>query len=90
VLGDKQVDVALLCVGSVDAVEDHPTTILANLTPRYALSGHWEDFFQPLDAEPQPIPLLNLDGYMQRAEAALPGRHTLAQPGSRFMVPLER
>lgn len=86
-LADKRVDLAILCVGSADAVDDHPTTILANLQPRYALSGHWEDFFQPLDATPQPIPLLDLGGYMQRAEAALPGHHTLAQPGSRFMVP---
>jgi hypothetical protein len=86
-LADKGVDVALLCVGSADAVEDHPTTILGHLQPRVALSGHWEDFFQPLDAAPQPIPFLDLDGYMVRAEAALPGRHTLAQPGARFMVP---
>jgi hypothetical protein len=88
-LGDKRVDLALLCVGSADAVEDHPTTILANVQPRYALSGHWEDFFQPIGSTPQPIPLLDLAGYMQRAEAALPGRHTLVQPGSRFMVPSE-
>ncbi|HEX5059942.1 MAG TPA: hypothetical protein VFV99_11310, partial [Kofleriaceae bacterium] len=87
ILGEKQVDLALLCVGSTDAVEDHPTQILGNLQPRYAISGHWEDFFQPVGSTPQPIPFLNLDGYMQRAEAALPGRHTLAQPGARFMVP---
>jgi len=89
VLGEKQVDLALLCVGSADAVEDHPAQILGNLQPRYAISGHWEDFFQPVGSMPQPIPFLNLDGYMQRAEAALPGRHTLAQPGARFMVPAE-
>ena len=88
-LGDKQVDVALLCVGSADSVDDHPTTILSNVQPRFALSGHWEDFFQAANATPQPIPLLNLDGYLQRAEAALPGRHTLVQPGSRLMVPFE-
>jgi hypothetical protein len=88
-LGDKRVDLALLCVGSADSVDDHPTTILANVQPRYALSGHWEDFFEPAGSTPKPIPLLDLDGYMQRAEAALPGRHTLVQPGSRFVVPLE-
>lgn len=86
-LAEKPVDLALLCVGSADSVDDHPTTILAGLQPRFALSGHWEDFFQSADAAPSPIPLLDLDSYMQRAEAALPGRHTLAQPGARFMVP---
>jgi len=103
VLAGKAVDLALLCVGSADAVEDHPTNILANITPRFALSGHWEDFFQPLDSAPQPIPLLDVATYVQRAEAALPGspdapfvvdgaaatsRHVLVQPDSRFVVPL--
>lgn len=101
-LADKPVDVALLCVGSSDAVTDHPTQILGNTSPRFALSGHWEDFFQPSSASPQPIPLLDLNGYLGRAEAALPGppdaplvvdgearptRHVLVDPGTRFMVP---
>jgi hypothetical protein len=89
VLAEKQVDLALLCVGSADAVENHPTDIINHLQPRFALSGHWEDFFQPMSAPPKPIPLLDLDAYMERAEAALPGHHTLVQPGARFMVPSE-
>jgi len=103
VLAGKSVDLALLCVGSADAVEDHPTKILANITPRFAFSGHWEDFFQPLGSTLQPIPLLDVDGYVQRAETAMSGdadatlmidgtpsstRHVLVQPGSRFVVPL--
>jgi hypothetical protein len=101
-LEDKQVDLALLCVGSSDAVTDHPGQIVANTNPRFALSGHWEDFFQPMSAQPQPIPLLDLQGYLTRADAALPGppdaplvvdgearpvRHVLVDPGSRFVVP---
>lgn len=103
VLAGKQVDVALLCVGSTDSVENHPGAVVANLSPRFALSGHWEDFFQDVDAPPQPIPLLDLDGYLERAAAALPGpadaplvvdgaphdgRHLLVQPGARIDVPL--
>ena len=101
-LEDKQVDVALLCVGSSDAVDDHPAQIVANTKPRFALSGHWEDFFQPTSSQPQPIPLLDLQGYLSRADAALPGppdaplvvdgearavRHVLVAPGTRFVVP---
>ena len=86
-LAEKPVDVALLCVGSSGSVSDHPTAILANTSPRFALSGHWEDFFQSASAPPEPIPLLDLDGYLERAEAALPGRHTLVQAGSLLMVP---
>lgn len=102
-LADKTVDVALLCVGSTDSVQNHPGAIAANLAPRYALSGHWEDFFQPVTAMPSPIPLLDLDGYLARAGAALPPpadaplvvdgeaqnvRHVLVMPGSRIQVPI--
>jgi hypothetical protein len=101
VLAEKPVDVALLCVGSSDAVADQPGAILANVQPRFALSGHWEDFFQPVGST-APIPLLDVTGYVQRANMAMPGapepgfrvdgalapsRHILVQPGSRFVVP---
>ena len=101
VLADRPVDVALLCVGSSDAVDDQPASILANLQPRFALSGHWEDFLQPVGST-DPIPLLDVTGYVQRAETALPGppdagflidgvpaakRHVLVQPESHFAVP---
>ena len=71
VLGDVPVDVALLCVGSNDAVANQPTAIIEALRPRFVLSGHWEDFFQPRSAAPRPIPLLDVDTYVMRANAAL-------------------
>jgi len=102
ILADKPVDLALLCVGSYDVVTNQPTDIIANVQPRFALSGHWEDFFQPVDTTPEPIPLLNVNTYVARAEAALPPpndapltvegeqtdkRHVLAQPGMHLIVP---
>ena len=102
-LADHPVDVALLCVGSYDAVTNDPQAVIASLAPRYAISGHWEDFFQPVDATPQPIPLLDVPTYVSRAEAMLPppsdaplvvdgmptdARHVLAQPGMHVTVPL--
>ncbi len=102
-LADKPVDVALLCVGSYDAVTNDPQAVIASLAPRFAISGHWEDFFQPVDSPPQPIPLLDVPTYVSRAEAALPPpgdapllvdgtatdhRHVLAQPGMHVAVPL--
>ena len=101
ILAEKPVDVALLCVGSYDAVTDQPEDILANLQPRFALSGHWEDFFQGVGSTAT-IPLLDIGTYVQRAEAAMPGppdpgflvdgvpaakRHVLVQPDSRYAVP---
>jgi hypothetical protein len=103
ILAAKPVDLALLCVGSYDVVQNAPGDIIANLQPRFAVSGHWEDFFQPLDSPPQPIPLLDVATYVQRAEAALPppgdaplvvdgmpsnARHVLAKPDMRVDVPL--
>jgi hypothetical protein len=102
ILAEHPVDLALLCVGSYNAVDDHPTSIIGNINPRYALSGHWEDFFQDASQPPQPIPLLDLPTYLSRAEAAMPGapdgaflvdgapttsRHVLAQPGMKLVVP---
>jgi hypothetical protein len=103
ILADKAVDLAILCVGSYDAVQNQPGDVIASLAPRFAVSGHWEDFFQPVDSAPQPIPLLNVPTYVQRAETALPppgdaplvvdgtpsmARHVLALPGMRLSVPL--
>jgi len=104
ILSDKTVDVALLCVGSTDAVENHPGEIIANIKPRFALSSHWEDFFNEPGPTPEPIPFLDLDGYVERANAALPPpadaqlvvdgweqdiRHVLVMPGTQFEVPME-
>ena len=98
----RSVDLALLCVGSNDAVENEPTAIIENINPRYVLSGHWEDFFEDAGAPPKPLPFLDVDAYVTRAEAALPGapdrplvengvarqvRHVLVQPGTRFTIP---
>lgn len=85
VLGDVPVDVALLCVGSNDAVTNQPTAIIETLRPRFVLSGHWEDFFQPRSAAPKPIPLLDVDTYVMRANAAL-AAHPLAATDGELVV----
>ena len=102
ILAERTVDLALLCVGSNDAVANEPTAILENIHPRYALSGHWEDFFQDASSPPQLLPFLDLETYNARANAALAGppdggfvvdaipsatRHVVAQPGMRISVP---
>jgi hypothetical protein len=102
ILAERRVDLAILCVGTNDAVTNQPTDIIANLNPRYVFSGHWEDFFIPRDRPPHNIFLLNVSGYVARAEAALSvpadlpllidgatvdTRHVLVTPGSRLFVP---
>jgi hypothetical protein len=71
-LADKRVDLALLCVGAYEHVAGAPTNALAAIAPRYALGGHWEDFFRPAAAPPEPIPFEDLATWVARARAAMP------------------
>ena len=72
-LAGKRVDLALMCVGTYDHVDEaSPAKALAALLPRYALGSHWEDFFGALDAPPQPIPFLDVQAWGTKARAALP------------------
>lgn len=102
ILAERRVDLAVLCAGSNDAVENQPTDILANVDPRFAIAGHWESFFVPRTDPVQPIPFLHVDLFVERAEAALaappdaplyvdgapiPGRHVLIYPGMELYVP---
>jgi hypothetical protein len=101
-LAEKRVDLAILCVGNYDKVDDAPGQTLAALDPRYALGGHWEDFFQSAGNPPQPIPFLDVPTWTTRAVAALPPslavapmrhngqpepeRAVLPQPGDTFTI----
>jgi L-ascorbate metabolism protein UlaG (beta-lactamase superfamily) len=78
VLAEKPVDVALLCVGSYDAVAHDPEDAIAGLAPRYALGGHWENFFISAADPPQPIPFLDVKSWVTRAQAALPPQNGIA------------
>jgi hypothetical protein len=102
-LAERAVDLAILEVGSTDAVRAHPTEALANLEPRFALGIHWEDFFTPQDEPIEPSPFLDDPGAFDLvAEAALPagvaevtvdgelaeGRYWRPVPQTSFVFPL--
>lgn len=72
-LDGKVIDLALLCVGSSGSVPDEPTRTMAALSARFALGGHWEDFFRSAEQSPTPIPFLNLQEWKTRAGAAMSG-----------------
>ncbi|GEM_PF-353995 len=91
-LAERAVDLAVLNVGSFDAVRDHPTEALRNLDPRHALGVHWEDFFQT-QAEPvAPLPFqADPAGFDQAAVDWLgPDRYRRPDPGERLVFPLHR
>lgn len=97
-LAEKRVDVAVLNVGNYEEVTDHPNAIIGNLSPRYALGGHWENFFQTQALPVEPIPLQPGPAeFMTRMASALgeaaekpmhvdgraePIRHWLPDPGA--------
>jgi L-ascorbate metabolism protein UlaG (beta-lactamase superfamily) len=93
-LAERGVDLAVLTVGTFDAVRDQPGEILANLKPRYAIGGHWENFFRPQDQPIQPIPLMAAPTeFDRRANEALPGDDAPvlvdgAPQGGRYWRPL--
>ena len=85
-LDERRVDVALLCVGSSGNVPDEPSRTLASLSPRFVLGGHWEDFFRSADAQPMPIPFLNLQEWKTRAAAVMGPAFAVPMPGEVFVV----
>jgi L-ascorbate metabolism protein UlaG (beta-lactamase superfamily) len=87
VLAEKRVDLALLCVGTYTQVLDHPGAIVGNLDPRYAIGGHWEDFFKPQDEPIEPIPFMDVEPFRQALEMALPPDESPGGLGTRAFVP---
>src|SRR5262249_11823196 len=85
VLADKRIDVALLCVGNYDRVVDAPAATLTALGPRFALGGHWEDFFRAASDPVQPLPLSDPADWTAKATAVLPSA-ILPQPGDAFTI----
>jgi L-ascorbate metabolism protein UlaG (beta-lactamase superfamily) len=101
-LAEKRVDLALMCVGTYDKVDDaSPRIALDALAPRYAIGGHWEDFFVKADQPIKPIIFLDVAAWATKARAALPPetelplihntkaatyRAALPQPGDTFDI----
>jgi len=65
-IAERPVDVAVLVPATFEEVAWHPEAIVANLRPRRILLGHWEDFFQPIDGEAEPVPLTDLAEFERR------------------------
>ena len=91
---ERRVDVALLCAGGFNQVDDNPRGILANAKPRHVLLGHWENFFEPLSGELHTLVAFDLNELrrrMEQARAAVPagaawdGEFWFPTPGQLFV-----
>jgi L-ascorbate metabolism protein UlaG (beta-lactamase superfamily) len=81
------VDVALVVPATFSETDWHPEAILENTRARRVVLGHWEDFFQPVSLEPDPVPFTLLPDFLGRLGRALDGeaRWDLPMPGTRFV-----
>ena len=82
-LREAAVDVAVVCVGAFDQVDDYPTAILTALAPKHVLLTHWEDFFRSRDEDPELVRTDDLNELLERMAAVPVSREdwTLPRPG---------
>lgn len=88
-LDRRPVDLAILCPASFEEVDGYPEGIVRHLRPRFALLGHWENFFRPRTEPLRTVPLTDLDEFLRRLDAVLgeasPGAEwALPEPGATF------
>lgn len=72
-VSERPVDVAVLVPATFEEVAWHPEAIVANLRPRRIALGHWENFFQPIDREAEPVPLTDLAEFERRLRRIFDG-----------------
>lgn len=95
-LDARPVDLAILCAGAFDQVDDNPQRILQNLRkPPHILLGHWDDFFVPQDRGLASLPgtsFAELVAALEQVTGARPGdgRYHLPAPGMSFVYPTKR
>ena len=72
-IAERRVDLAVLVPATFEEVAWHPEAIVANLRPRRILLGHWEDFFQPVEHDAEPVPLTDLGEFERRLARVFTG-----------------
>ena len=86
-MAERRVDVAVLVPATFEEVDWHPEAVVANLRPRRILLGHWEDFFRPIDAGSEPVPLTDLAEFERRLERVFGGEVLRPEPFTEITIP---
>ena len=77
------IDLAVLCVGSAQALREYPANICTQLQPRNVMLGHWEDLFRSPVKPVKRFRLNHIDNFIEDVEAASPDtRWLLPKPGA--------
>ena len=80
IAGDP-VDIAIVTVGSFGNVEGYPQSVAEQLSPRYLVLGHWENFFRHT-GELRVVPNSNTRELVSRLERSVGGRWVTPAPGA--------
>lgn len=73
VISERSVDLALLCAGNFDAVEEPESVVSENLRAAAVVIHHWEDFFDPTHSQLKTIPGCKVDRFYKRVLARVGG-----------------
>ncbi len=84
------VDVAILCVAAFAQVDRNPEAILANVTPRQVVGGHWEDFFSQPSTDHEHLVAFgtSIDAFVKRARDVTPAPIYIPTPGRKLFIPI--
>lgn len=86
-IAERAVDVAILVPATFDQVDWHPEALVENLSPRWILLGHWEDFFTPVEEPAQSIRLTDLEHFERRLGRVFEGEWWRPDRWTEFRFP---
>ena len=82
----RRVDLAIVCAGNFNKVEEYPTFLLAGLRPTFVILAHWEDFFQEQGESPTPVRWTDTRELATRLDLLGAARWITPVPGGRVVV----
>ncbi len=86
-IAERPVDVAIFVPATFDQVDWHPEAFVENLSPRWVLLGHWEDFFVPVDDRTRAIMLSDIAHFEDRLGRVFDGEFWRPEIGTVFRFP---
>ena len=82
----RRVDLAIVCAGNFNKVDEYPTFLLAGLRPTFVVLAHWEDFFQSQGESPTPVRLTDTRELAMRLDHLGAARWITPVPGGQVVV----
>ena len=88
-MAERPVDAAILVPATFDQVDWFPEAFIENLTPRWVLLGHWENFFRRPESRTRSIRYSDVRYFEDRLARAFDGESWLPELFTEFRFPVE-